>query len=83
VLLFLAFTYEGSNSGGDMKLVGACGFELGFDKCIILMICEKFFAFFFALRYYLNIRGIRKKRLPFVPFLYVGWVVVAEICKLN
>jgi len=77
--LIMVMMIEGSIGGGDVKLVGACGFVLGFDMCMFLVICANVFAICFALLYYLNIKGIGRMRLPFVPFLFLGWVVIMVI----
>jgi len=77
--LIIALLFEGSIGGGDVKLIGACGFVLGFEKCVIIAIFANVFAILYALGYYFSNKEITRMKLPFVPFLYVGWMVVMKI----
>lgn len=77
--LIMALVKEGSIGGGDVKLIGAMGFVLGVKRCIVTVMLSNIFAILFGLSYYLDSKKFCKKRLPFVPFLYVGWMVVLGV----
>lgn len=77
--LIMALAKEGSIGGGDIKLIGAMGFVLGLEKCMIIAISASALIILLVLSHYLNIKKILEKRLPFIPFWYIGWAVVVKI----
>lgn len=85
--LLIAGVTAGGIGGGDIKLAGACGLVLGFERTLAGLIM----ALCLLLGYHGISRCIRKNRkekcgadnqkksYPFVPFLLIGMVISVSI----
>ena len=80
--LFFAGITVGGIGGGDIKLTGACGLVLGFERTLVgLLMALNLLLMFHAARQ--CVRKIRKRNCvaekeqayPLVPFLFVGMVI--------
>ena len=80
--LLVAGITVGGIRGGDIKLTGACGLVLGFERTLVgLLMALSFLLLFHAVRQ--CVRKIRKvncvaekeQAYPLVPFLLVGTVI--------
>jgi leader peptidase (prepilin peptidase)/N-methyltransferase len=74
--LIVALIDEGGIGGGDVKLIGTCGFTWGFTSCLYMAMLGVLFAIIFTMLYYF--KSIDKKELsfPYIPFLLIGWLVI-------
>lgn len=77
--LVMALINSGSIGGGDIKLIGATGFVLGYGStttasmiCIVVAVC------FYSL-YYLSCKKVKCRAFPFAPFFQMGCMVVMII----
>jgi len=81
--LFVAGITAGGIGGGDIKLAGACGLVMGFEKTLAGLIMALFFLIMFhaAGKYTGKWAGTgkQKKSYPFVPFLLIGMVISVYI----
>ena len=57
---------------GDVKLVFACGVLVGMSGIMWVLALSFLFAFFPALVHLLRIRRVRRKQIPFAPFIVVA-----------
>lgn len=60
--------------GADIKLIFMCGMYIAFDRYIYMLLCA--FLLALAAGIYLKIKKRNNVRLPFVPFLLIGVVLV-------
>ena len=77
--LFVAGITVGGIGGGDIKLAGACGLVLGFERTLAGLIMALFFLIMFhaAQKYTGKWAGTGKqeKSYPLAPFLLMGMVI--------
>lgn len=80
--LFIAGITVGGIGGGDIKLTGACGLVLGFERTLAgLLIALCFLLLFHAARQYIreikkvNCVAEKEQAYPLVPFLLFGMVI--------
>ncbi len=69
--LAAALIKEGSIGGGDIKLMGACGFMLGVRRGYVALIMGLFLAVVFQSAY----AGKKEKGFALVPYLAVGCLI--------
>lgn len=62
---------------GDSALILACGASLGFWPCVQLAFWAFLLAGLFSLTCFVLRRADRKKEIPFVPFLFLGLILLA------
>lgn len=74
--LIMALIHQGSIGGGDIKLVGAMGFAVGYAKTSIAYLIAMALAILFCSLYYLGKKRVRDQSFPFAPFFQIGCTVV-------
>lgn len=72
----MALIKKGSIGGGDIKLIGATGFVMGYTKTSTAHLIAMALAILFCSLYYLGKKRIREKSFPFAPFFQIGCAVV-------
>jgi len=75
--LIMAMIQEGSIGGGDVKIVGTMGFNIGLIMMGYLLFSTLLFALVFSLVYYFSNNIKKYKTFPLVPFLYLGWIFMS------
>lgn len=71
----MAVVRSGSIGGGDIKLLGACGFALGFFQTVTSsMVGIVLVIVFYSLKYSGNIKADNQS-FPFAPFFLIGWIL--------
>lgn len=76
VSLLLSLISGGALGYGDGMLILACGISLGVGRCMELVIWAFFFSGIWALVLIVVFRAQRKREMPFVPFLLIGFGVM-------
>lgn len=61
---------------GDSALIAVCGISLGLMNCLQLLFAAFFFAGIYGLVLIVIRRKSRKSDMPFVPFLFLGVVIL-------
>lgn len=74
--LIMALINKGSIGGGDIKLIGATGFVIGYAKTSIAYMIAMALAILFCNLYYLGKRKVKEQSFPFAPFFQIGCIVV-------
>ena len=74
--LFMALINNGSIGGGDIKLIGASGFVMGYAKTSTACLVALALAIFYSSLYYLGKKRIRMQSFPFVPFFQIGIALI-------
>ena len=74
--LIMALIKEGSIGGGDIKLIGATGFAMGYSKTFTSSIIAMALAILFCSLYYLGKKKARDQSFPFAPFFQIGCTIV-------
>jgi leader peptidase (prepilin peptidase)/N-methyltransferase len=74
--LIMAMFQEGSIGGGDVKLVGACGFAWGALDCIFISIIGNLFAIIVAILYQCKYKKMKQTSYPYVPLWLIGWLLL-------
>lgn len=77
--LLIALINKESIGGGDIKLIGATGFALGYAKTSTACLIAMALAILFCSLYYLGKKGMKEQSFPFVPFFQMGMVIVMTI----
>lgn len=74
LMFYIVFKFTNGLGAGDVKLVFVLSFWFGFSKIIFSLIFACFFSLVFFLILYLLQK--KKKKLPFAPFVGLGFVIV-------
>lgn len=74
--LIMALINTGSIGGGDIKLIGASGFVLGYGNTTTASIISIVVAVCFYSMYYLSYQKVKSRAFPFAPFFQVGCMIV-------
>lgn len=72
--LVVALLKEGSMGGGDIKLVGACSFFLGFSNGLVGSCVGLAFGIFLNVLYFCYVRLDYTGKFALVPYLGIGYV---------
>lgn len=75
VSLFLSWMTREAFGYGDSFLILGCGISLGMEACMQLILWAFFFSALWSLGLLIIRRADRKQEIPFVPFLFLGWVI--------
>lgn len=76
ICLFLSFLSRQSLGLGDSLLITVCGISMGFSGCLQIIITAFFCAGIWAVILLVFHRAGRKKEFPFIPFLFLGVVLL-------
>ncbi len=79
-LLLLAAATKERIGKGDGMVVCSLGMGYGIDDILIILLAALFAAALMAIVLLVLRRADRKTELPFLPFLFCGWVV--KVCAL-
>jgi len=74
--LIVELIHNGSIGGGDIKLIGATGFVMGYVKTSLACLIAMALAILFCSLYYLGKRKVKEQSFPFAPFFQIGCIVV-------
>lgn len=74
VLLLLSFVSHGGIGEGDGLLMLAVGIVTGMETSVQMLLAASVFSAFYALFIYLFQRKGRNTQIPFVPFLFLGFL---------
>lgn len=74
--LIMALINKDSIGGGDIKLIGATGFVLGYVKTSAAYLIAMALAILFYGLYYFDKKKFRDQSFPFAPFFLIGYVIV-------
>lgn len=84
--LLIAGITAGGIGGGDIKLTGACGLVLGFERTLVgLLMALSFLLIFHAAGQCvrkirkINCEAVREQAYPLVPFLLFGMLISVQI----
>lgn len=77
--LIMALINKGSIGGGDIKLIGATGFGLGYAKTSTACLIAMALAILFCSMYYLGKKRMRNQSFPFAPFFQIGLTIIMVI----
>lgn len=75
--LFLSFATREALGYGDALLILGCGISLGLSSCMTVVLWAFFFCSLWSAGLLLLHRAERSRTIPFVPFLLIGWVMLA------
>lgn len=76
VALCLSWVTREAIGYGDSCLILGCGFSLGIEKCMELILWAFFFSALWSLGLLVICRADRRREIPFVPFLLLGWIML-------
>lgn len=76
VALFLSWVSREAIGYGDSCLILGCGFSLGIERCMELILWAFFFSALWSLGLLVVCRADRRREIPFVPFLLLGWIML-------
>lgn len=76
-MLFLAMLYPGGFGGGDMKLMAAGGFFLGWKEICMAMEIAVFLSAGYAVWMMIKKKAKRKARFALGPFLCMGMAIAS------
>lgn len=74
--LFLSWVSREAIGYGDSCLILGCGFSLGIERCMELLLWAFFFSALWSLGLLVIGRADRRQEIPFVPFLLLGWIML-------
>lgn len=78
--LFLLSKIVGGGLGlGDVKLLAATGYCLGFISIFSILLYSVFLSFFAALFFLLVLKKGRKYAIPFAPFIFIGFLLTVGL----
>lgn len=75
VCLFLFFLTRQGLGYGDSLLIALCGLAVGKSACWGIIFAAFFLAGIWGIIMWLLFHADRKREIPFVPFLMLGWIV--------
>lgn len=74
--LIVVLIHNGSIGGGDIKLIGATGFVMGYAKTSMACIISMALAILFCSLYYFGKRKVKDQSFQFAPFFQIGCIIV-------
>lgn len=75
VLLLLAVVTKGGMGGGDIKLMAACGFLLGWKSVLLALVLGGVVGTLYIVFSAIKNKGKIKRKVPFAPHLAVGVII--------
>lgn len=82
IMLILVALCTGKAGYGDGLVVLVLGLELGAAECILIVFVGLVFLSVFSLVLLLLHKVKRNSKIPFLPFLSLGWIIIECVVKL-